>query len=55
MGNASEADDTDVYATVEIQGSRGPGEIRLRKTRDGRWCLWEQFLLDVASDDSPWA
>ncbi len=55
LGNASEADDTDVYATVEIQGSRGPGEIRLRKTRDGRWCLWEQFLLDVASDDSPWA
>ena len=55
LGNASEADDTDVYATVEIQGSRGPGEVRLRKTRDGRWCLWEQFLLDVASDDSPWA
>ena len=55
LGNASEADDTDVYATVEIQGSRESGEVRLRKTRDGRWCLWEQFLLDVASDDSPWA
>ncbi len=48
------------YATLYIKsgGADSPRSVQLRKAKDGKWYLWEQFLLaDIRKPESenPWA
>ena len=48
------------YAKLSIRsgGADNPREVVLRKAKDGKWYLWEQYLLvDVRPPEStnPWA
>lgn len=48
------------YATLYIQsgGADSPRQVQLRKAKDGKWYLWEQYLLsDIRKPESedPWA
>ncbi len=46
----------DIY--VKSSGADSPRYIRLREAKDGKWYLWEQFILvDVRQPESqnPWA
>jgi len=48
------------YAKLVIQsgGADSPRPIQLRQAKDGKWYLWEQFLLsDIRppEDSNPWA
>ncbi|SEF80814.1 hypothetical protein SAMN04487934_103232 [Eubacterium ruminantium] len=48
------------YAKVFLQsgGADSPRAIQLRQLKDGKWCLWEQFILsDIRQPESanPWA
>lgn len=50
----------DGYATLYITsgGADSPRSVQLRKAKDGRWYLWEQFILaDIRKPESenPWA
>lgn len=43
---------------IKSGGADSPREIVLRRLGDGRWMLWEQFLLvsiRKARSDDPWA
>lgn len=43
---------------IKSGGADSPRPIKLRKAKDGKWYLWEQFLLtDIRSPESsnPWA
>ena len=48
------------YATLYITsgGADSPRSVQLRKAKDGKWYLWEQFILaDIRKPESenPWA
>ena len=48
------------YAKLELRsgGADSPREVLLRKAKDGKWYLWEQYLLpDIRPPESenPWA
>lgn len=48
------------YAKLELRsgGADSPRAVQLRKAKDGKWYLWEQFLLpDIRRPESqnPWA
>ena len=48
------------YATMYIAsgGADSPRSVKLRKAKDGKWYLWEQFLLvgiRKPESDNPWA
>lgn len=48
------------FAKLELRsgGADSPRAVQLRKAKDGRWYLWEQFLLpDIRRPESrnPWA
>ena len=48
------------YATLHIRsgGADNPRQVKLRLAKDGKWYLWEQFLLaDIRKPEStdPWA
>ena len=48
------------YAKIDIRssGADSPRFLKLRQTKEGKWCLWEQFLLpDIRQPESsnPWA
>ena len=48
------------YATLYMTsgGADSPRSVQLRKAKDGKWYLWDQFLLaDIRKPDSadPWA
>jgi hypothetical protein len=48
------------YAKLFIQsgGADSPRPVQLRKAKDGKWYLWEQFLLAdirVPESSDPWA
>ena len=48
------------YAKLELRsgGADSPRAVQLRKAKDGKWYLWEQFLLpDIRKPESenPWA
>ncbi|MBR2504294.1 MAG: hypothetical protein IKB62_09255 [Oscillospiraceae bacterium] len=48
------------YATLYIAsgGADSPRQVQMRKAKDGKWYLWEQFLLsDIRKPESadPWA
>ena len=48
------------YAKLFVQsgGADSPRAIQLRQLKDGKWCLWEQFILsDIRQPESanPWA
>lgn len=48
------------YAKLFVQsgGADSPRAIQLRMLKDGKWCLWEQFILsDIRQPESanPWA
>lgn len=48
------------YATLYIRsgGADNPRQVQLRQAKDGKWYLWEQFLLpDIRKPESenPWA
>lgn len=48
------------YAKMHLTsgGADSPRQITLRKTKDGRWCLWEQYILvGIRQPEStnPWA
>ena len=48
------------YAKLELRsgGADSPRAVQLRRAKDGKWYLWEQFLLsDVRKPESenPWA
>ena len=48
------------YAKLFVQsgGADSPRAIQLRQLKDGKWCLWEQFILsDIRRPESanPWA
>jgi len=48
------------YATLYIHsgGADSPRQVQLRKAKDGKWYLWDQFLLaDIRKPESedPWA
>lgn len=48
------------YATLHIHsgGADSDRQVKLRKAKDGKWYLWEQFLLsDIRKPESsnPWA
>ena len=48
------------YATLYIKsgGADSPRSVQLRKAKDGKWYLWEQFILaDIRKPESenPWA
>ncbi|MBQ9535364.1 MAG: hypothetical protein IJU78_05945 [Clostridia bacterium] len=48
------------YAKLYIRsgGADSPRHVTLRKAKDGRWYLWEQFLLvgiRVPESQNPWA
>lgn len=48
------------YAKLDIRsgGADSPRQVKLRKAKDGKWYLWEQFLLpDIRKPESanPWA
>ena len=48
------------YATLYMTsgGADSPRSVQLRKAKDGKWYLWDQFLLaDIRQPDSadPWA
>ena len=50
----------DGYATLYITsgGADSPRSIQMRKAKDGKWYLWEQFILaDIRKPESenPWA
>ena len=50
----------DGYATLYITsgGADSPRSVQLRKAKDGKWYLWEQFILaDIRKPESenPWA
>lgn len=50
----------DGYATLYIKsgGADSARQVQLRKAKDGKWYLWEQFLLsDIRKPESenPWA
>ncbi len=52
--------ENDGYATLYIRsgGADNPRQVQLRKAKDGKWYLWEQFLLsDIRQPEStnPWA
>ena len=43
---------------ISSGGADSPRPIKLRKAKDGKWYLWEQFLLtDIRKPEStnPWA
>lgn len=43
---------------VACSGADSPRPIELRKAKDGKWYLWEQFLLSgirQPESDNPWA
>ncbi|MGN0443175.1 MAG: DUF6935 domain-containing protein [Acutalibacteraceae bacterium] len=43
---------------VECSGADSPRPIQLRKAKDGKWYLWEQFLLSgikQPESSNPWA
>ena len=48
------------YAKLDIRssGADTPRQVTLRKTKEGKWVLWDQFLLpDIRQPESsnPWA
>ena len=48
------------YATLYVTsgGADSPRQVQMRKAKDGKWYLWEQFILvDIRQPDSadPWA
>ena len=48
------------YATLYIKsgGADSPRSVQLRKAKDGKWYMWEQFILaDIRKPESinPWA
>ena len=48
------------YATLWIKssGADTPRQVQMRKAKDGRWYLWENFLLPdirVPASEDPWA
>ncbi len=48
------------YATLWIKssGADTPRQVQLRKAKDGRWYLWENFLLPdirMPESENPWA
>ncbi|MBQ7284489.1 MAG: hypothetical protein IJW74_06550 [Oscillospiraceae bacterium] len=48
------------YATLYIKSGGGdsPRQVQMRKAKDGKWYMWEQFLLsDIRKPESadPWA
>ena len=48
------------YATLYLHsgGADNPRQVQLRKAKDGKWYLWDQFLLsDIRKPESenPWA
>ena len=50
----------ETYATLYVRsgGADSPRSIKLRLAKDGKWYLWEQFILaDIRQPDSmdPWA
>ncbi|MBQ2759892.1 MAG: hypothetical protein IJE93_09010 [Clostridia bacterium] len=50
----------EAYATLYVRsgGADSPRSIKLRLAKDGKWYLWEQFILaDIRQPDStdPWA
>ena len=50
----------DGYATLYITsgGADSPRSVQMRKAKDGKWYLWEQFILaDIRKPESenPWA
>lgn len=50
----------DGYATLYVHsgGADNPRQVQLRKAKDGKWYLWDQFLLsDIRKPESenPWA
>ena len=52
--------DNEGYATLYIAsgGADNPRSVKLRKGKDGKWYLWEQFLLvgiRKPESDNPWA
>lgn len=52
--------DNEGYAKLNIRsgGADSPRQITLRKTADGKWMLWEQFLLvgiRKPKSQDPWA
>ena len=43
---------------IQSGGADSPRYVQLRKAKDGKWYLWEQFLLaDIRQPESadPWA
>ncbi|MBR2254766.1 MAG: hypothetical protein IJ856_02965 [Candidatus Methanomethylophilaceae archaeon] len=50
----------DGYAKLDLvsSGADSPRQIQLRKAKDGKWYLWEQFVLvgiRKAEGENPWA
>lgn len=48
------------YANLYIRsgGADSPRSVKCRQTKDGKWCLWEQFLLSdirIPESSNPWA